>query len=73
VVPWTADYKFDAAVFRRQSRTIARHLTRHIYIFGMAGEGFTPMLGIVSLFLPTIVERIAWGRSLSFRYRPGER
>jgi len=51
VVPWTADYKFDAAVFRRQSRTIARHLTRHIYIFGMAGEGFTPDAGHRLAFL----------------------
>src|SRR5687768_9581594 len=40
VVPWTADYKFDAETFRRQVQTIARGLTRHIYIFGTAGEGY---------------------------------
>jgi len=90
VVPWTADYKFDDAVFRRQVQTIARDLTRHIYIFGTAGEGYavtdaqfkeiatcfwrcaqeedvTPMLGIISLSLPTIIERIAWGRLLGYR------
>jgi dihydrodipicolinate synthase/N-acetylneuraminate lyase len=90
VVPWTADYQFDAEAFRRQVKTIARELTKHIYIFGTAGEGYavtdaqfreiaecfwqcaqeegvTPMLGIISLSLPTIVERIAWGRSLGYR------
>jgi dihydrodipicolinate synthase/N-acetylneuraminate lyase len=90
VVPWTPDYHFDAAAFRRQVQTIARGLTRQIYIFGTAGEGYavsdaqfkeiatcfwvcaqeesvTPMLGIISLSLSTIVERIAWGRSLGFR------
>ncbi|MES2697009.1 MAG: dihydrodipicolinate synthase family protein [Verrucomicrobiota bacterium] len=90
VVPWTADYQFDAETFRRQVQTIARGLTRHIYVFGTAGEGYavsdaqfkeiatcfwqcaqeegvTPMLGLISLSLPTIVERIAWGRSLGFR------
>ena len=40
VVPWTADYQFDADTFRSQVRTIARGLTRHIYIFGTAGEGY---------------------------------
>jgi hypothetical protein len=40
VVPWTADYSFDAGTFRRQVRTIARGLTRHIYVFGTAGEGY---------------------------------
>jgi dihydrodipicolinate synthase/N-acetylneuraminate lyase len=90
VVPWTSDYRFDADTFRREVSTIARGLTRHIYIFGTAGEGYavsdaqfrevatcfwqcaqeesvTPMLGIISLSLPTTVERIAWGRSLGFR------
>lgn len=90
VVPWTADYQFDAEAFRRQVRTIARDLTRHLYIFGTAGEGYavtdaqfreiatcfwqcaqeekvTPMLGVISLSLPTIIERITWGRSLGYR------
>jgi dihydrodipicolinate synthase/N-acetylneuraminate lyase len=40
VVPWTSDFRFDAETFRREVRTIARGLTRHIYIFGTAGEGY---------------------------------
>jgi len=90
VIPWTADWKFDAATFRRQVQTIARHLTRRLYVFGTAGEGYAvsatqfrevascfwqcaqeervaPMLGVISLSLPTIIERIEWGRSLGFR------
>lgn len=90
VVPWTPEYRFDAECFRRQVRTIARGLTRHIYVFGTAGEGYAvtdaqfreistcflevareegvrPMLGLISLSLPTVVERIAWGRSVGCR------
>lgn len=90
VTPWTTDYRFDAETFRRQVQTIARGLTRHIYIFGTAGEGYavsdeqfrevascfwrvaqeeavTPMLGVISLSLATIIERIAWGRTLGYR------
>lgn len=90
VVPWTAEWKFDAETFRRQVQTIARGLTRHIYIFGTAGEGYAvtdtqfrevascfwqvaqeegvaPMLGVISLSLPTIVERIAWAREAGYR------
>jgi dihydrodipicolinate synthase/N-acetylneuraminate lyase len=71
-------------------QTIARGLTRHIYIFGTAGEGYavtesqfdriaatfwrsakenevSPMLGIISLSLPTVIERIERGHALGFR------
>jgi dihydrodipicolinate synthase/N-acetylneuraminate lyase len=90
VVPWTEQWKFDSEAFRRQVQTIARGLTRHIYIFGTAGEGYAvsetqfrevaacfwqaaqeegvaPMLGVISLSLPTIVERIAWAREMGYR------
>lgn len=90
VVPWNERYEFDEATFRRQVHTIARHLTRHIYVFGTAGEGYAvsesqfdqiarafwesaaecqaePMLGVISLSLPTIIDRIRRGRSLGFR------
>lgn len=90
VVPWTADHRFDAEAFRREVRTIARGLTRRIYVFGTAGEGYavsdrqfeeiascfracsreegvTPMLGVISLSLPTIIDRIAWARDLGYR------
>lgn len=76
--------------FRRQVQTIARDLTRDVYIFGTAGEGYAvsdaqfreiatefwqiardedikPAVGVISLSLSTIVERIAWARELGFR------
>lgn len=86
VVPWTASGAFDCKIFCRQVRTIGRGLTRHIYLFGTAGEGYAvtdrqfdeiaacfaavareenvrPMLGLISLSLPTIIERIERGRA----------
>ena len=38
-VPWTVDYAFDEPLFRRSLRHAAVHGTRHLYIFGTAGEG----------------------------------
>ena len=90
VVPWTELFEFDEATFRREVHTIARTLTRHIYIFGTAGEGHavnenqfdqitqafwssaqengvSPMVGLISLSLPTIIERIERCRALGFR------
>lgn len=90
VVPWTERYEFDEDRFCRQVHTIARGLTRHIYVFGTAGEGYavtdkqfdriaaafwrsaqecaaSPMLGVISLSLPTILERIGRGHALGFR------
>lgn len=89
-MPWTPADRFDRPCFREQVRTIATGLTRAIYIFGTAGEGYAvteaqfdeiaavfwdaaaefavaPILGIISLSLPTIVERIRRGRALGFR------
>ena len=89
-MPWTDRYEFDEAVFCRQVQTIARDLTRHIYVFGTAGEGYAvserqfdqitkafwqsaqecgvaPMVGVISLSLPTIIERIERSRTLGFR------
>ena len=90
VVPWTDRYEFDEPRFRRQVHTIAENLTRHIYIFGTAGEGYAvserqfdqitqafwlsaresgvrPMVGVISLSLPTIIDRIERCRDLGFR------
>jgi dihydrodipicolinate synthase/N-acetylneuraminate lyase len=90
VVPWTDRHEFDEDRFCRQVRTIAEGLTRHIYIFGTAGEGYAvseaqfdqiaaafwrtaqecavaPMLGLISLSLPTIIDRIGRGHALGFR------
>ncbi|MFV0338409.1 MAG: dihydrodipicolinate synthase family protein [Chthoniobacterales bacterium] len=39
LIPWTPEYKFDEAAFRKQVRHVATGLTKHLYIFGTAGEG----------------------------------
>jgi len=90
VVPWNERFEFQEDVFRRQVQTLARDLTRHLYIFGTAGEGYavterqfdqvtcafwessleckvTPMVGLISLSLPTIIERIHRCHALGFR------
>ena len=90
VVPWNDRFEFQEDVFRRQVHTIARELTRDIYVFGTAGEGYavterqfdqitrafwesaqeskvTPMVGLISLSLPTIIERIQRCHALGFR------
>lgn len=38
-VPWSADWSFEEETFRRQVRLILDRGTRHVYIFGTAGEG----------------------------------
>jgi dihydrodipicolinate synthase/N-acetylneuraminate lyase len=86
VVPWSADLRFEEERFRHQVRTLAE-LTRHLYVFGTAGEGHavsdgqfaviaeafadealaarvTPMLGVISLSLATVIERIELGLRL---------
>lgn len=40
VVPWNADGSFAEDIFRREVRLILKGLTRHVYIFGTAGEGY---------------------------------
>lgn len=90
VVPWNDCYEFDEPVFRQQVETIATNLTRHIYIFGTAGEGYavselqfdlitkafwlaaqdfgvSPMVGLISLSLPTVISRIERCHMLGFR------
>jgi dihydrodipicolinate synthase/N-acetylneuraminate lyase len=90
VIPWNEHLQFDEQSFRRQVHVLARDLTRHLYIFGTAGEGYavtepqfdqicrafwesseeagvTPMVGLISLSLPTIVARITRARALGFR------
>jgi hypothetical protein len=91
VVPWTERYEFDEDRFCQQVHTIARGLTKHLYVFGTAGEGYgvtekqfdqvaaafwrssaeagvTPMLGVVSLSLGTILDRIGRGHARGFRH-----
>jgi dihydrodipicolinate synthetase family protein len=40
VVPWKPDYSFDEDIFRRQVRLLQGNLTRRLYVFGTAGEGY---------------------------------
>ncbi len=90
VVPWTERFEFDEEMFCREVETIACELTRHIYVFGTAGEGYavnekqfdqiatafwrsaqqhgvSAMLGVISLSLPTIIDRIGRGHAMGFR------
>jgi dihydrodipicolinate synthase/N-acetylneuraminate lyase len=90
VVPWNERFEFQEDVFRRQVHTLARDLTRDLYVFGTAGEGYAvterqfdqitrafwesaqevkvnPMVGLISLSLPTIIERIQRCHALGFR------
>lgn len=90
VVPWNERFEFDEPTFRGQVRTIAHDLTRHIYVFGTAGEGYavsekqfdqvakafwesasenevSPMVGVISLSLPTVIDRIYRAHALGFR------
>jgi dihydrodipicolinate synthase/N-acetylneuraminate lyase len=90
VIPWDDGYEFEEQRFRQQVRTIARDLTRDIYVFGTAGEGHAvnetqfdqicrafwrssqeggvnPMVGLISLSLPTVIARIERARAMGFR------
>jgi dihydrodipicolinate synthase/N-acetylneuraminate lyase len=90
VIPWNERLEFEEERFRRQVGIIARELTRDIYIFGTAGEGYAvtesqfdeicrsfwraaqehgvnPMVGLISLSLPTIIARIERARAMGFR------
>lgn len=90
VVPWTERGEFDELTFRRLVAALAEGLTRQLYIFGTAGEGYavtdrqfariaeaflaasaehavSPMVGIISLSLPTVIERIETVRAMGGR------
>ena len=55
VVPWDADGQFLGGPFRKQVRAIAGSLTKQLYLFGTAGEGYEVTEGqfdeIVDAFL----------------------
>jgi dihydrodipicolinate synthase/N-acetylneuraminate lyase len=80
LVPWDDRNGFDEPCFRSQVRRLAA-LTRDLYVFGTAGEGYAvsdrqfdeivtafldesehaavqPMVGVISLSLATVVDRI---------------
>src|ERR1043166_2716629 len=39
-IPWNEDFTFAEDLFRREVRQLLKGLTRHVYIFGTAGEGY---------------------------------
>lgn len=88
-IPWNDKGEFAEDIFRREVQH-ALHGTRHIYIFGTAGEGYAvsdtlfdtivgvfseemrkgdaePMVGVINLSLPTILERIERCRQMGIR------
>ena len=40
LIPWTEDFQFDEAMFRKEVRLLIESGIKHIYIFGTAGEGY---------------------------------
>jgi dihydrodipicolinate synthase/N-acetylneuraminate lyase len=89
-VPWDDKGQFAEVIFRRGVRGMLAHGTKHLYVFGTAGEGFAvterqfdqivtafademrqgnaePMVGVISLSLATILERIERTRERGVR------
>jgi dihydrodipicolinate synthase/N-acetylneuraminate lyase len=90
VLPWDDRLQLAEDEFRAHVRLVAAHMTRHLYIFGTAGEGYavterqfrdiarifwdeagqcevTPMLGVISTSLGTVIERLEFGLDLGYR------
>jgi dihydrodipicolinate synthase/N-acetylneuraminate lyase len=90
VLPWDDRLRFAEDDFRAHVRLVAARMTRHLYIFGTAGEGYavteaqfrhiarvfwdearqcgvTPMLGVISTSLGTVIERLEFGLDLGYR------
>lgn len=90
VIPWSQQYDFQEDLFRHQVSELLRVGTKHLYLFGTAGEGYAvtnrqfrkitrvfveemqrdeaePMVGLISLSLPTIIERIEIASDLGVR------
>ncbi len=40
VIPWREDFSFDEELFRAEVRLLRDRLTRRLYLFGTAGEGY---------------------------------
>lgn len=90
-VPWNKDGSLAEEIFRREIRNLLANLTRDIYLFGTAGEGYAVtdkqfdqivrvfreeinqpdvrgMVGVISLSLPTMIERIERAREMGIRH-----
>ena len=82
-LPWKDDFTLDEELFIGEIEHSVRHGTKHLYIFGTAGEGYAvsdtqfreitslfvdtirgldavPMVGVISLSLNTVIERIEY-------------
>jgi len=40
-IPWTADYRFDEGIFRREAAMLCEQGMNSVYLFGTAGEGYS--------------------------------
>jgi dihydrodipicolinate synthase/N-acetylneuraminate lyase len=90
-IPWNEDGSLAEEIFRREIRNLLTNLTRDIYLFGTAGEGYAVtekqfdqivrifreetnqpdvrgMVGVISLSLPTVIERIERAREMGIRH-----
>lgn len=89
-VPWDEKFGFAEDIFADQISHILNRGTKHIYLFGTAGEGYAvsdgqfdaitaafasqmrdagakPMVGVISLSLPTVIERIERAYNMGIR------
>ena len=90
-IPWTTDYRLDEALFRRSIKLDIEQGTKHLYLFGTAGEGHSvsdrqfqhitrvfvdemkasggdePMVGLISLSLSQVIDRIEWALGVGVR------
>ena len=89
-IPWDENYELLENIFKNQIKHILQYGTKHIYLFGTAGEGYAvsdrqfaaitkifceemqagyaePMIGIISLSLTTIIERIEYAYDFGVR------
>lgn len=90
-VPWNEDGSLAEEIFRREIRNLLSNLTRDLYLFGTAGEGYAVtekqfdqivrvfreetkqpdvrgMVGVISLSLPAMIERIGRARETGIRH-----
>jgi dihydrodipicolinate synthase/N-acetylneuraminate lyase len=60
-IPWDSDWQFAESIFRRAVRKTLAHGTRHIYVFGTAGEGYAVTGGQFDHIVATFVDEMRKG------------
>lgn len=55
-VPWTGEWKFDEAIFRKQVKNLVQHEVKSIYIFGTAGEGYAVNTDVFARVVEALVD-----------------